>query len=297
MNFRFRLSLFLFPVLLLTMLVAQPDLKLVDAESSTETSENETESCPIPSANFITWFPDEKTCAVCETKNIFLVPGSWGNYIYQYPSKYQLIFWPYTDSASWYSCKKCRMTAFMGDFENVPKDKVAELRKVLESVTLPAQKTLSEKESFEHPPYLDLPLSDRMLVAEKVYQTLGVKGDGFWAQFYRVLGSHLEGDKKLPGAAEARRKALKIVEPWLTDKAKEGQRKESLYICGAMRHFLDEDAEAMKLFVEAEKLKYSDASLNAEQNQGYDEYLSTLIKEYIEMLKKGEGPKKMKAVH
>jgi hypothetical protein len=297
MNFRFRLSLFLLPVLLLTMLVAQPDLKPVDAESGTETSENETESCPIASAAFITWFPDEKTCPICDTKNIFMVPGSWGNYIYQYPSKYQLIFWPYTDGASWYSCKKCRMTAFMGDFENVPKEKVAELRKVLESVTLPAQKTLSEKESLEHPPYLDLPLSNRMLVAEKVYQTLGVKEDGFWAQFYRVLGSHLENDKKLPGAAEARRKALKIVEPWLTDKAKEGQRKESLYICGAMRHFLDEDTEAMKLFVAAEKLKYSDASLNAEQNEGYDKYLSTLIKEYIEMLKKGEGPKKMKAVH
>jgi hypothetical protein len=297
MNFRFRLTLFLLPLLLLTTLIADPELKPVNAESGNQVSEIEAESCPTVPTSFITWFPDEKTCPVCGTKNIFMVPGSWGNYIYQFPSKYQLIFWPYTDGASWYSCKKCRLTAFMDDFEKVPKDKVADLLKVLESVTLPPQKTLSEKETLERPPYLALPLSDRMVVAEKVYQTLGVTGDGFWAQFYRVMGSHLERDKKLKEAADARRKALKIVGSWLTDKSKEGQRKESLYICGAMRHFLDEDAEALKLFAEAEKLKYSNAELKSEQNENYDNYLSTLIKEYLEMLKKGAGPKKMKEDH
>jgi len=293
MNFRFHLSIFLLSLFLLTLVTVQPNLKSTSAETETTTLE----SCEAVKAPFITWFPDEKTCPVCETKNIFMVPGSWGSYIYQYPSKYQLVFWPYTDGASWYSCKKCRMTAFMGDFENVPKEKTADLRKALESVTLPAQKTLSEKETLEHPPYLALPLSDRMVVAEKVYQTLGVTNDEFWAQFYRVMGSHLERDKKLPQAAEARRKALKIVEAWLTEKSKEGERKESLYICGAMRHFLDEDAQALKLFEEAEKLKYSNAALKPEQNDGYEKYLSQLLKEYVEMLKKGEGPKKMKEVH
>lgn len=297
MKVTFRISVFLLPLLLVTFVLVQPDLKPASAESVLTVAAAETESCPVANVSFITWFPDEKTCPVCETKNIFMVPGSWGSYIYQYPSKYQLVFWPYTDGASWYSCKKCRMTAFMGDYENVPKEKVAELRKVLESVTLPPQKTLSEKESLVQPPYLALPVSDRLVVAEKVYQILGITNDGFWAQFYRVLGLHLEKDKKLPQAAEARRKALKIVETWLTDKAKEGHRKESLYICGAMRHFLDEDAEALKLFGEAENLKYSNAELKAEQNDGYDKYLSDLIKEYIAMLKKGEGPKKMKEVH
>lgn len=295
MYFRFHLSIILLPLLLLTFALAQPNLKAASTESAISIAE--AESCPAVNANFITWFPDEKTCPVCQTKNIFMVPGSWGSYIYQYPSKYQLIFWPYTDGASWYSCKKCRMTAFMGDFENVPKEKVSELLKVLESVTLPPQKTLSEKESLEHPPYLALPLSDRLVVAEKVYQTLGITNDGFWAQFYRVIGSSFQTDKKLPQAAEARRKALKIAEAWVTDKSKEGQRKESLYICGAMRHFLEEDTEALKLFGEAEKLKYSSAELKPEQNDGYDKYLSDLIKEYIEMLKKGEGPRKMKEVH
>jgi hypothetical protein len=297
MNVRFHLTLFLFPLLLLTLVTAQADLKSVSADSVNATSETEAESCSTATVPFITWFPEEKTCPVCQTKNIFMVPGSWGSYIYQYPSKYQLIFWPHTDSASWYSCKKCRLTAFMGDFENAPKEKVAELRKVLESVTLPPQKTLSERESLEHPPYLALPFSDRLVVAEKVYQTLGITNDGFWAQFYRVLGSQLENEKKPTQAVESRRKALKIVESWLTDKSKTDQRKESLYICGAMRHFLDEDAEALKLFAEAEKLKYSNAELKSEQNENYDNYLSTLIKEYIEMLKKGEGPKKMKEGH
>jgi hypothetical protein len=296
MYYRFRLTVVVLSLLLLsTSLLTDPNLKSAAAEFTRP--EGEAESCAVANATFITWFPGEKTCPVCQTKNIFMVPGSWGNYIYQYPSKYQLIFWPYTDGAAWYSCKKCRLTIFMADFENIPQEKVADLLKTLESVSLPPQKTMSEKETLERPPYLALPLSDRMVAAEKVYKTLGVTSDAFWAQFYRVMGLHFERDKKLPQAVESRLKALKIVEGWLTDKSKEGIRKESLYICGAMRHFLDDDAEALKLFSEAEKLKYSDAALGADQNDGYDKYLSGLIKEYIEMLKKGEGPKKLKAVH
>jgi len=39
------------------------------------------------------------------------------------------------------------------------------------------------------------------------------------------------------------------------------------------------------------KLKYSNPELKEENNKGYDEYLSTLIKDYLEMLKKGKGPR------
>lgn len=93
----------------------------------------ESEYCELTTPGLITWSPDEIECPVCQTKNIFMVVGSYGNYIYQFPSKYQLVFWPVTDSPSWYSCKKCRYTAFMGEFNEVPKDKIADLRNCLKA--------------------------------------------------------------------------------------------------------------------------------------------------------------------
>lgn len=280
---RFRLLILLLPISLITFSSVAP----TTAESAFVI---EAPSCTPVEPYFITWAPKEVTCPVCNTKNVFMEPMSWGNYIYNYPSKYQLIFWPHTDSPTWHSCKKCKLTLFMGGFERVPKEKIADLQKVLAQVTLPAQKNVTDKEAFEHPPYLDIPVSARLSVAEKVYQTLD-STELFWGQFYRVYGYHLDHEGKTAEAAEARKKALKIAEAWLTDKTKEGLRKENLYICAAMRHFLQDDPGANKNLEEAAKLKYSNPELKAEQNENYNQYLDTLIKEYIDLIKKGEVPK------
>ena len=253
------------------------------------------DSCDTSTSAFITWFPEEVTCPICQTKQIFMVPGSWGSYIYQYSSKYQLIFWPHTDSPSWHSCAKCRYTAFMGDFKDVPKEKIAELQQMLKSVTLPPQKEIPKDQREWNQPYMTIPSSDRLLAAEKVYRTLG-RTDDYWAHFYRVLAYHLERDNKPTEAAGARRKALTIIESWLAKTDKSGRRKEFLYVSGAMHHFLKEDEQAMKLLKEAKTVTYNDPSLKKENNEGYDGYLSKLIDEYIQMLEKGEGPRNKKDV-
>jgi len=250
---------------------------------------NETsEFCELADPSFITWFPKEFECPICKTKNIFLVVGSYGNYIYQDPSKYQLIFWPYTDSPGWYSCSKCHLSAFMGDFEHIPVDKLPDLRKALAEVTLPQQPQRSAKESLERPPYLDIPVSARMAVAEKVYRILGRDNDAFMNHFYRVVGYHAG---ETSAADEARKKSIAITERQLTDPSLAGQRKELLYILGAMRHFTGDDAGAKKAFNEASKEKYQNSDLKTEQNTGYDAYLTELINEYLEMLARGEGPR------
>ena len=178
----------------------------------------------------------------------------------------------------------------MGDFKDVPKEKIAELRQMLEGVSLPAQKEVPAAESSWRQPYMTIPSSARLVVAEKVYKTIG-RNDAFWAHFYRVMASHFASDKKPAEADESRRRALKIVEELLAKDPSSGRRKESLYIAAAMHHFLKEDAEALKLFNEAQKLTYADPSIEKDKNEGYDGYLSSLIKEYIEMLGKGEGPR------
>src|SRR5205823_3966604 len=146
----------------------------------------------------------------------------------------------------------------------------------------------SLKESMEHPPYLEIPMSAKLAVAEKVYRSLGLTDDDFWNHFYRVQGYHsskpAEGD-------QARQKSIAITEKLLADKANDGRRKELLYVLGAMRHFIGNDPGALKAFEEAAKLKYDSKKLKAEQNKNYNEYLSKLIDEYSEMIRKGEGPR------
>ena len=259
--------------------------------ATTTLSSDSSGSCDLADPAFTTWVPKEFECPICKTKNIFMVWGSYGSYIYQYPSKYQLIFWPFTDGPTCYSCKKCRLSVFLDDFEKIPAEKIAELRELLKTTSLPPQKERSEKESMEHPPYLDIPVSARLSVAEKVYRTLGKTDDEFWNHFYRVLAYHYDGEGKRAEALEARRKSIALTEKSLADKQNEGRRKDLLYILGAMRHFTNDDQGALKAFEEANKLEFSDKDLKPEQNKNYNEYLSHLIKEYIEMLKKGEGPR------
>lgn len=244
----------------------------------------------------ITWFEQEVSCPVCRTKNVFLVPGSWGSYIYQYESKFELIFWPFTDSPTFHSCKKCRYTAFMGDFEKAPKEKHAELLKRLAGFKLePRKDGESMTKYYKGAVYLDIPVTDRLLAAQAVYEVLGRTGDDFWCHFHRVLGYHYAAEKRPAEADAARRKALSLAEKMLADQSRAGERKELLYITGAMRHFLRDDAGAVRDFREAERLKFSHRELKPEQAENYDSFLSDLLRQYFEKLKAQPGEKQVGA--
>ncbi len=248
-------------------------------------------------ASATTWAPAEVECPVCKTKNTFLEVMSYGSYIYSWPSKYQLVFWPLIDSPVLYSCKNCRLTAFMWDFREVPKEKHAEMRKQLAGFKLEPAKGGGDDHSLMggvKTPYTAIPMTDRLAAAEKVYEMLG-RDDEFWCRFYRVVGYHAEAEKRQPQADEARRKALARAELMLADKANAGLRKELLYITGAMRFLLKDEPGALKDFREALALKYENKKLEAARNASYDEYLTTLLREYLQKLEEPQKPEAKKA--
>lgn len=248
-----------------------------------------------PHASAITWFPQEFTCPVCQTKNVFLVVGSYGSYIYQDESKFQLIFWPHTDSPTVYSCKKCRLSVFMWDFEETPKEKHAEILKRLEGVRLePRKDGESATRYYKDAVYLDIPVSERLLAARRVYEVLG-RDDEFWCHFQRVLGYRYEREGKPREADAARREALRLSEKLLGDRERAGERKEFLYISGAMRHFLKDDPAALRDFREAMPLKYENKDLDKEENGNYDEFLSDLLRQYVEKIERPAPKEKPKA--
>ncbi len=225
---------------------------------------------PVVSAAFAsTWFPKEFTCPICGAVNTFQVPGSYGSYVYQEPSKLQYVFWPSTTDKFLHTCKQCRLTAYMGDFEEIPKGKIEDLATMLEKET-----------ALEGPlvPYYEIPMVARLPIAEKVYTLLG-RDDRFWCEFRRIQGYHLEAASRADEARAARLKALAIAEKLLGNPS--STRKETLVIAAAMRKITGDTAGAERDLAEAKTLTFDSKDLGAESSEGLNGYLDSLIEELL----------------
>jgi len=228
----------------------------------------------------ITTFEVIVICPVCKTSNKFYDYASWGSYVYQWPSKFQMIYWPHTDRVSLYTCKNCHLTLFMWDFKNLPKEKIPDIRSALAGVTLPEPKK----------DYTDVSMSDRLPVAEKLYKVLGEE-PGFWALFYRVEGYHFDLENHADQALQARKRGLEITTTMLADPQNAPHKKELLLTSAAMHHFLNDDVRALQELDDASKLTWFDEKLGAEKSKNYDGYLTGLITEYIRAIHAGKVPK------
>ena len=124
---------------------------------------------------------------------------------------------------------------FIWDFKEFPKDKIESTKKLLEGIKL----------SGEYKTYTDIPISEKLQIAEKVYKDLN-RDDDFWSQFYRVLGYHFAQEKKPDQAKEARLHALQITQRMLADSANQGRKKELLFLAASMHHFTSDDAAALQ---------------------------------------------------
>lgn len=226
-----------------------------------------------------TWSDSVLECPVCHTKNSFSQIMSYGTYIYSWPSKFQDVFWPATDGSSLYSCKQCHLTLFMWDFDKVPAEKLADVKKALEKVTVDGK----------YGRYTEIPMSKRLEIAEKVYAVLD-KDDRFWSWFYRVEGYHYAWEKNAAQAGAARTKALTFTRKLIDNPESSGKRKEFLLTSGAMHHFLGDDALAKHDFGDALKLTFEDPKMSAEQNKNVNSNLDGLLKEYLERIDKKTVP-------
>jgi len=223
----------------------------------------------------VTTFPVKIKCPVCGVENEFFDYASWGSYVYQWPSKFQMVFWPQTYPTSLYICKKCHYTAWLWDFKNLDHDKIPAVQKTLSAI--------SDIPAFEK--YGQVPMSRRLMVAEHVYQTLG-KDDVFWSEFYRVQGYHLAAEKKPDEAKQARSKARDLLSKLAADPKESSRKKEFLISLAAMEHFLGDDAIALKDLAAARATTFSEGKNAA----NYEQYLNQLADEYVEKIKAKSVP-------
>lgn len=229
-----------------------------------------------------TWVPKDFDCPICKTKNTFRVWASYGNYIYAWPSKYQWVFWPWTDPPSVYLCKKCHVASFMDDYEGMPKDKLAVIEKELTRIPF----------THKFKDYLEVPMTERLEIAEKVYRLLRERDDSFWCWFYRVKGYHYGTGQK---ADESRTKALELTRKMMSDPKAKAPMKELLYISGAMKHFLRDDKGALEDFKKGLDTKFVHSASTAEDADNAEKGMNERFNDYIKQIASAKPPRSFHA--
>lgn len=220
-----------------------------------------------------TWTPVDKECPICHTTSTYYEMTSAGSYIYEYPSKYEYIFWPYIDNRIVYTCRKCWFSCFSWDFLEMPESEHGGIRRILDSIAL-----------FEtNGDYYVIPMSYRLSIAEQIYRLLD-KDDEFWCHFYRVKAYHLAAEEKLMKAVQARTAALELAEKMLRSKEYAGMHKELYLIAGAMKYFLADYEGADNYFRKAQQLVYRRSGMDRTDQVDVDTYLSALLDAYLKKI-------------
>jgi len=218
-------------------------------------------------ATATTWAEATIDCPVCQKKIQVKQVASFGSYIYRWPSRLQMLFWPYTDGAAIYFCKHCHAAWFMGDLDDLTPQKRA-------AITAAVTKVRQDQPDV---PYDRIPVAYRLKMAMATYGQLG-ENDFFWSHFHRVGGYHLQAAGDEAGAKTARIEALAVTERMLAGELDQAQRKELLLVKGSMQYLTGRRDDSLATLAQARAVVVSpSADLPAEKAKGANEFLDEVI--------------------
>jgi len=212
-----------------------------------------------------TWFKKKTKCPICKTTDELLAIGSYGSYIYGWPEKFEYIYWPVTETYCLYTCKKCKYSAFMWDFNDIGKDTLKIIKNALPKLKLPASK-YSDK------------MTKKLESAELIYKLYNYDSD-FWCRFHRIKGYHYAKEGNIEQAKMERLKALAIADSLLLVPDNDYRKKELLFITSSMKHFTNQDDESIKDIDLALSLTYNNPNIVPAKNSNFDSYLTELLNE------------------
>jgi hypothetical protein len=183
-----------------------------------------------------TWAPVEQPCPLCGAENRVWHVLSGGGYVYTRPSKYQLVFWPFIDEQSLFTCRHCGLTVFMCDLEALPADRHAAIRSALPGLDRTRLYVGDDP----------APIVERLPIAARVYEAWG-RDAATWCHFHRVAGYHYAAAGMNVEAAASRRRALEYAGRLLRQGELEGTDRRELWVASAaMRQPLGEDVVALR---------------------------------------------------
>lgn len=188
-----------------------------------------------------TWVPSESTDPLSGEKVPSQTIMSYGTYIYDWPSKYDLVFWPLIDE-NWIVINPGNgYTAFSGDFEKLTEEEKRSLKSWLKENYTPSVAPKSHKEKLEW--------------LEKVYRQREMD-DEFWCRFYRLMAFIHQDDTQT--AEKFVRKAMTLLLKKLQNKPVGVELIEVLYLLGEYNRRLGETDKAREFFSQMRDVKFID---------------------------------------
>lgn len=210
-------------------------------------------------AEATTWAPSQKTDPLTGEK----VPAheimSYGGYIYRWPSKYDLVFWPLTDEMWICLNPNNGFAAFNPDFEKVSDQEKKTLKEWLAKNYKPSQVPKSHEE--------------KLAWLENVYRQRKMDDD-FWCKFYRLMAYvHRKDQKK---SMEYVRKAIPLLEAKLKANPQGIGKIEVLFLLGEYYRRTGEADKSTTYFAQAKTAKYKDE--NGKEQVGHP-YFVDLVRD------------------
>ncbi len=186
-------------------------------------------------------------------------PSSAGSYIYFYPSKYDAVYWPYTDEYWIWFCPGSGYISFGNDFSDLSESEILRIKNYLST-------------NFDHS--RSLSVEEKLIHLEKIYE-LRNKNPFFWAWFYRVLAAWYDGaalsqvKKDSALALSYRKKALPLICELERYCAPDLNKIQHLYLLGEYNRQLENTVEARIYFARARNLKWKDKNGDIQTGNAY----------------------------
>lgn len=225
-----------------------------------------------------TWGSKSISCPVCGKTDTYQTPLSYGSYVYQWPTKYQLIFWPMTDQNSHYICSECGFSCFMADFTHFDTTNTLKVKAMLEK----------EKPGLNFGSYTDYPILKRLDLSEKCYKAMN-KDEYFWCEYYRVKAYFYDSEKDSTGAKRYRMKALGLAEQMLGMEKYQPIAKELLFVAASMYFYTGHDKEAVENLRTCKQVTYKGIEMDSKNAESLNSYLMELIEEMLMIIEQKTG--------
>lgn len=151
-------------------------------------------------ASATTWLETTIIDPVSGKQCVVSTPGSYGSYIYQWPEKFDQVFWPLTDRYGIWICRTSGFVTFIGDIELDDEEKTSIGRFLKGAAPLPEEA-----------------MTEVVLARlEAIYALRKVDPDAK-ARILRALAYHYESNGAPIRAGELRDQAAEIMEARLAD--------------------------------------------------------------------------------
>lgn len=204
-----------------------------------------------------------ETCQVSE-------PASYGSYIYHWPSKYDQVFWPYTDPHGIWNCEASGFVGLIGDFALTEQEKTSIASYLTSRRSAPGT------------------IEETLTALEGVYalRDLDIHGKNhlkrLLARWYQELGNTDKATQYRQAALEEIRDMLAGAESGAID---EYQHLQYLYLAAAYSHTLDHPAQSQAYHIAFEQLV---SGIKQPDNLDFADYLSEILQDISKMPRNGE---------